>query len=509
MLVEPCGCGKSIEVFFMVMSVGQDVGSYRLVAEVSHGEYAIVYQAVHRILSSRVVALKLLYTARLHDEDDQEDFFREARILAELQHPYILPLVDVNIYEGLPYIMTEFATHGSLRHKLNHQPGSPLAVDEALMVLKQVGEALYFAHQHNVVHCDVKPENILFRANNEAVMADFDIARVLGRTNAAVRSLGGTSAYMAPEQFQGKVRKESDQYALGCIAYELLTGKRPFHGEDQTALMHAHLYEKPMAPSQVNARLSADVDEVILKAMAKKYAERYKDVLSFLEALGAAVETRRPHAGPPLVLNGAAEARRSHVRPALVLKGAAESSEKDSEIYYEKTELSAPEDEKTGASAGHAATAARKRRTTKATTGEKVAAPRQARTTVKAEGVRKAVGKKEAEPAGTKKPVKRSAGSTKAKQAMPETREAGIQASDKKVLSRRRAAATVKKKSVSEGAVEASQVKTVAARRVSTAKKTDGTSAKSPAAKKRTGSGEKSATAGDEHAVRRSRKASN
>src|SRR5690242_16799487 len=216
----------------MVMSVGQDVGSYRLMAEISHGRYANVYQAVHRILSSRVVALKLLYTAQLHNEDDQEEFFREARILAELQHPHILPLVDADIYEGFPYIMTEFATHGSLRSRLNRQPSAPLPVGEALSVLKQVGEALHFAHQHNVVHCDVKPENILFRSNDEAMMADFDIARVLSRANSAVRSPGGTSAYMAPEQFQGKVRKESDQYALGCIAYELLTGRRPFSGED-------------------------------------------------------------------------------------------------------------------------------------------------------------------------------------------------------------------------------------------------------------------------------------
>jgi len=443
----------------MVMSVGQDVDSYRLVAEISHGRYAIVYQAVHRILSSRVVALKLLYTARLHGEDDQEDFFREARILAELQHPHILPLVDADIYEGFPYIMTEFATHGSLRSRLNRQPGAPLLVGEALAVLKQVGEALHFAHQHNIVHCDVKPENILFRANDEAMMADFDIARVLSRANSAVRSPGGTSAYMAPEQFHGKVRKESDQYALGCIAYELLTGRRPFSGEDQEALMHAHLYAKPLAPTQVNARLSAAMDEVILRALAKKYAERYEDIPGFLEALSAA-----------------AEVRGSHVQSPLVLKDAVARREKDSAIFYEETELNVPESEMTVAGTGHAAaTAARKRQTTKATTDAKAAAPRQVRTAVKAEGTRKAASKKEAEPAGTKKPVRRATSRAKVRKAALETAEAGELASDKKAASRKRATPVARKRSVGEKSVaghdKAVVAEEVSARQASVAKK--------------------------------------
>src|SRR5436305_10003640 len=141
------------------------------------------------------------------------------------------------------------------------------------------------------------------------MMGDFDIARVLRRANAAVRSPGGTSADMAPEQFQGRVRKESDQYALGCIAYELLTGRRPFSGEDQEALMHAHLYEKALAPTQVNARLSAGMDEVVLRAMAKKYSERYEDIPGFLEALSVAAEMRSPHGRSPLVLKDAVASR--------------------------------------------------------------------------------------------------------------------------------------------------------------------------------------------------------
>lgn len=484
----------------MVMSVGQDVGSYRLVAEISRGRYAMVYQAVHRILSSRVVALKLLYTAQLHGEDDQEDFFREARILAELQHPHILPLVDADIYEGIPYIMTEFATHGSLRSRLNRQPAVPLPVGEALSVLKQVGEALHFAHQHNVVHCDVKPENILFRANDEAVMADFDIARVLSRANTAVRSPGGTAAYMAPEQFHGKVRKESDQYALGCIAYELLTGRRPFSGEDQDALVHAHLYEQPLAPTQVNGKLPGGMDGVILRALAKKYAERYEDIPGFLEALSAAAEVKGSHV--------------AHVRVPLVLKDAAARRGKDVDIYYEETELNAAEGEVTAVGKGRAATAASRRRTTKAAAGEKAVASRKGRTAAKSGGAGKAASKKEteAEAGEAKKPVRRTASSARGRKVAGETVESGEVAAEKKVAGRKRAE-TVARKSAGGEKVEighdgAAAAGEVGVRKVRVVKKADSTHVKSEVVKKRVGSGGKRGVAGDERVVRRTRKSS-
>ena len=339
----------------MVMRVGQDVGNYRLLSEISHGETAIVYQAVHHIMSNRLVALKLLYKAQLSAKDEQEDFFREARLLATLQHPHILPLIDADIHEGLPYIITAFAAQGSLRSKLNHRSTSPLPIGEALAVLRQVGEALHFAHQQNIVHSDVKPENILFLSDTEAVLADFDIARTVSKAHVAVQSLGGTSAYMAPEQFQGKVRKESDQYSLGCIAYELLTGKRPFRGEDQAALMHAHLYEQAPTPTQVYTSLPAQLDAVILKALAKKYADRYADIPSFLNALNAAVETGKPQRRSPLIL-----------------KDTHAEEEDRSTIYYEKTELNSPADE---------VPPIRKRRTTKTIADKKTASVTKARTT--------------------------------------------------------------------------------------------------------------------------------
>lgn len=444
----------------MVMRVGQDIGNYRILAEISHGEFAIIYQAAHRILTNRFVALKLLYTARLPVQGDQEDFFREARVLAELQHPHILPLVDANIYEGLPYIITEFAAQGSLRNRLNRRPNAPLPVDETLLILRQVGEALHFAHQHNIVHSDVKPENILFHSSTQAVMADFDIARVLSRANVAAQSLGGTAAYMSPEQFQGKVRKESDQYALACIAYELLTGKRPFRGEDQAALMHAHLYEQPPAPTQLHPSLPSQVDAVIFKALAKKYTARYKDIPGFLTALNTAIEAAKPRQWSPLVL-----------------KSTVAKKEDDAAIYYEKTEISTPEDEGVIPETGHAAPAAKKRRTTKAAAEKTTPARRVRATPARA----KTTPSKKADSAEEKKPaVKRSTSKAKTKPATSENVEADTLSAEKKVVQKKRPASVSRKTTADEPPTKAP------ARKARTTKKAEDTPAKPPVARKRT-----------------------
>ncbi len=447
----------------MVMRVGQDIGNYRLLAEISHGEFAIIYQAAHHILTNRFVALKLLYTAHLPAQGDQEDFFREARVLTELQHPHILPLIDANVYEEFPYIITEFAAHGSLRNRLNRRPTAPLPVDEALLVLRQMGEALHFAHQHNIVHSDVKPENILFHTNAHAVLADFDIARVLSRTNVAAQSLGGTAAYMSPEQFQGKVRKESDQYALACIAYELLTGKRPFRGEDQAALMHAHLYEQAPAPSQLHSGLSSQVDAVIFKAMAKKYTDRYKDIPGFFTALNSALETSKPQQWSPLFLKSTATVKKNN-----------------STIYYEKTEINAPEDDVLTPETGHAAPVVRKRRTTKAVVVETTPSPRRTKATPAKASSSRPVAKKQADATGEKKPVRKSTSKAKTKPPASEAVEQNALPSTKKVVSKKRAPTAVKKTAADEP-----HTKTPARKSRTIKKKSDETPVTAPAPKKR------------------------
>ncbi len=269
----------------MALQVGQQIGSYRITAAIASGACGDVYQATHVILTSRVVALKLLHASFLESQQRIEAFYQEARFLEVLKHPYILPVLDVNTHEGYPYIVMEYAAHGSLRGVLNQRRQKPLTLSDTLHNLGQIGEALAFAHQHQIVHCDLKPENILFDGANQALLTDFGIAAVLHNQQMEAVEIGGTPAYMAPEQFQGKVHYESDQYALACIAYEMLTGQQPFISSDPTQLMQMHLHDKPAIPSHLNSALPPSVDQAVLKALSKQYNRRYPDVTSFISAM--------------------------------------------------------------------------------------------------------------------------------------------------------------------------------------------------------------------------------
>lgn len=239
-----------------------------------------------------MVAVKLLHMF-LETEQEREQFLQEAQILESLKHHYILPLLDVGFLEGAPapYLITEYAAGGSLRERLRQR--LPLSIEQAITILAQVGEALAFAHQHNVIHRDIKPENILFNARGDALLADFGIATIASATTRSqlVTSVVGTPLYMAPEQFQGKLSRESDQYALGCIAYELFTGRQPFQAGDFIAIGFLHATEQPVALRQYNPTLPLAVEQAVLKALAKQRTERHADVQAFVLALRQAVPT--------------------------------------------------------------------------------------------------------------------------------------------------------------------------------------------------------------------------
>src|SRR5438128_6236448 len=144
--------------------IGKQLGSYRIVAELNSGSYGSVYQGKHLIFEEEPpVAIKILH-AHLSAGQEREQFIREAQLLKKLKHPFILSILDASIHDGVAYIVTEYASGGSLRDRLNRQPNSPLPLEEALTILSQVGQALQYAHQQNIVHRDLKPANILFNA---------------------------------------------------------------------------------------------------------------------------------------------------------------------------------------------------------------------------------------------------------------------------------------------------------------------------------------------------------
>jgi serine/threonine protein kinase len=228
--------------------------------------------------------------------ENRERFLQEARLLEKLKHPHILSVTDAGFNEHrFPYLVSDYAPQGSLRNRLRRHGKRPLPLEEALSVLSQIGEGLSYAHQQNIVHRDLKPDNILFDAKGEALLADFGIATALLANNTSMlHSTGimGTPRYMAPEQFQHKVSRRSDQYALGCIAYELLTGRPPFVENDFFTLIVKHSSEQPPDPTQFNALLPTHVVQALLRALEKEREKRYPDILSFIQALSKPVEPK-------------------------------------------------------------------------------------------------------------------------------------------------------------------------------------------------------------------------
>lgn len=254
--------------------IGQEIGNYRLAEKLDCGSFGCVYRAEHLHLKQHTVAIKLLH-AHLASPQKCAEFLQEAQFLYDLTHPHILPILDVGIYEkNIPYLVVEYCPNGSLKQYLQRKHPGLLSVEEAVSMLIKIGQALHHAHQHNIVHRDLKPANILFNAKGETVLTDFGIAVLLEGTTFI--NPYGTPAYMAPEQFQGIVSKKSDQFALGCIAYELLTGQRPF--------LHSRT-DAPIPPSTLNPLVPSYIERAILNALSRRHTDRHEDVITFINAL--------------------------------------------------------------------------------------------------------------------------------------------------------------------------------------------------------------------------------
>lgn len=277
--------------------IGTQLGNYRIVEVIARGAYGIVYRAEHIHLGYSV-AIKFIH-AYLNTLQQQASFRQEAQTLVKLRHPNTVRLLDFGIVdEESPYLVSEYASGGSLRDYLEQQASQPLPLQDARRILAQVGHALTYVHSQGIIHRDLKPENILFDSDGKALLADFGIARVkrtmnAGRQGSAASLVGlGTPAYMAPEQFQskGEPQPQSDQYALGCVAYELLTGQLPFQSDNPVAYGFQHLYEPPQPLRSHNPTLPLRIEQAVLTALAKDPAERHAHVEAFLTALGI----RRP-----------------------------------------------------------------------------------------------------------------------------------------------------------------------------------------------------------------------
>jgi len=282
---------------------GKQLGPYRVIGPLGEGGMASVYKGYQPGVD-RSVALKILPRHFTQDLEFITRFQREAKVLARLQHPHILPVFDYGEADGYTYIVMPYLESGTLGKLLE---GATLPYDQIERVLSQVGDALDYAHAQGIIHRDVKPSNILIDASQNCLLTDFGIARVVEGTDklTATGAVLGTPAYMAPEQCKGDpLDGRADLYALGIILYEMATGRVPFIAETPVAVIIEHLYSPLPMPRSINPDLPETVERVILKALAKEPADRYQSGAELAAAFRAAVAgsagTQQAHtvAGP-------------------------------------------------------------------------------------------------------------------------------------------------------------------------------------------------------------------
>lgn len=252
--------------------VGRALGKYEIVAHLSSGGMAEVYKA-YQPGPERYVALKVLRSQLAQSEDFVTRFKREAQAVARLRHPHIVQLHDFDVAYGLCYIVMEFIEGGTLADRLEalRTQSHKMSFSEATRILRAIAGAVDEAHQEGVIHRDIKPANIMFTDDDEPVLTDFGIAKLVGSSQITKSGgISGTVDYMSPEQVQGQeVDGRSDVYSLGVVLYEMVTGQVPFPSEDPAAIIFKHINEAPPSPCAFNPALPAAAEQVILRALAK------------------------------------------------------------------------------------------------------------------------------------------------------------------------------------------------------------------------------------------------
>jgi WD40 repeat protein len=264
----------------MADRVGQLIGNYRIVRMLGEGGFAEVYLGEHLHLGTEA-AIKILHAQLATDDVDQ--FRAEARIIARLEHPNIVRVLDFGLDGKTPYLVMSYAPNGTLRRL--YARGKQVPIAAVVSSVKQVSDALHYAHGQKLIYRDVKPENMLVGRCNEILLSDFGIALVTQSSRYQnTRDVVGTAAYMSPEQIQGKPRPASDQYSLAVVVYEWLTGERPFQGSfTEIAVQHAVANPPPLR--EKIPTISPDVERVVLTALAKDPLQRFATIQAFANAL--------------------------------------------------------------------------------------------------------------------------------------------------------------------------------------------------------------------------------
>ncbi|MEF2526803.1 MULTISPECIES: serine/threonine-protein kinase [Streptomyces] len=274
--------------------IGKQIAGYRVERMLGRGGMAVVYCAKDLRLD-RTVALKLIAPERARDDTFRRRFTHESRVAASIEHPHIVPIFEAGETDGVLYIAMRYVPGADLRALLDRE--GPLPVATALRIAAQVASALDAAHEHDLVHRDVKPGNILVAAGPDSEHPEHVYLTDFGLTKKSLSLTGfttegefvGTLDYMAPEQISGRpVDGRCDLYSLACVVYETLAGGPPFEREEDAALLWAHQFDQPPPLTERRPEIPDAADDVLSKGLAKVPEDRYGSCLEFVAALRAA-----------------------------------------------------------------------------------------------------------------------------------------------------------------------------------------------------------------------------
>jgi serine/threonine-protein kinase len=326
------------------------LGRYKIISEIGQGAMGVVYKAVDPIID-RTVAIKTinLNLSRQELEEYEARFQQEIKAAGRLNHPNIVTIYDVGKTDAVAYMAMEFLEGKELKDII--ASGNLLPAHEIVDIISQVADGLWFAHQQDIVHRDVKPSNIMVMKGGMATITDFGIARL---PNSAVKTMTGlilgSPRYMSPEQVIGKsIDARSDIFSLGVVLYESLTGVAPFDGDNVNAIMYATVNTTPPPPSQHNRAVPAMLDLIVAKAMAKLLEDRYQTVKEFADDLrevrrqvdsgrpAAALKARSAPVAPSTPPSSAVIERHVDTATMPLTAGGGKKDEEDKPIALAKT----------------------------------------------------------------------------------------------------------------------------------------------------------------------------